>query len=74
MELKQIEQVALKLSVAQRSMLAQKLLFSLDDLSESEIHEEWLIEASNRGKQLDSGRVQPVSADVVRAKAKTLLL
>jgi hypothetical protein len=73
MELRQIEKEALQLSSAQRAMLAQKLLLSLDELSENEIHEEWLKEASNRAEQLDLGRVESVPADVVRAKAKSLL-
>jgi hypothetical protein len=73
MELKQIEQEALQLSAAQRAMLAQKLLLSLDELSEDEIHEEWVKEASNRANQLDSGLVKPVPANVVRDKAKSLL-
>lgn len=73
MELKQIEQEALQLSAAQRATLAQKLLLSLGDLSEEEIQAEWITEAGNRADQLDSGHVKPISADVVRAKAKSLL-
>ena len=73
MELKQIEQEALKLSVAQRATLAQKLLLSLGELSEDEIHQEWIKTASIRANELDSGHVKPVPADMVRAKAKSLL-
>lgn len=73
MELKQIEQEALRLSTDQRAMLAQKLLLSLEELSENEIQEEWLKEARTRAEQLDSGQVKPIPADVVRAKAKSLL-
>jgi hypothetical protein len=73
MELKQIEQEALRLSTDQRAMLAQKLLLSLEELSENEIQEQWLIEARTRAEQLDSGQVKPIAADVVRAKAKSLL-
>ncbi len=73
MELKQIEQEALQLSAAQRATLAQKLLLSLGDLSEEEIQAEWITEAGNRADQLDFGHVKPISADVVRAKAKSLL-
>lgn len=73
MDPSKIEQEALQLTANQRATLAQKLLLSLGELSEDEIHEQWLDEASNRAQQLDSGRVKPVPADVVRAKTKSLL-
>lgn len=73
MDLKQLEHEALQLSVAQRAMLAQTLLLSLGELSEEEIHQEWIKTASYRADQLDSGQVKPIPADVVRAKAKSLL-
>lgn len=73
MNLKQIEAEALHLSQDERAELAQKLLLSLDAPSENEIASDWLIEAHRRAKDLDEGIVQPISAEVVRRKARDLL-
>lgn len=51
MSLEQIEDKALQLSEGDRAKLAQKLLLSLDVLSESEIADDWLIEAQRRAKE-----------------------
>ena len=68
-----IEQEALRLPPDDRAKLAQKLLLSLDSLSEEESGQSWLIEADLRARELDRGDVQPISADEVRRKARTLL-
>ena len=73
MKLKQIEDEVLQLSEDERAELAQKLLLSLDEPSESEIAEDWLLEAQRRARELDEGIVQPVPADEVRRKAQALL-
>ena len=73
MSFKQIENTALQLSEGERAKLAQKLLLSLDVLSESDIAEDWLIEAQRRARKLDAGIVQPISAEEVRRKALALL-
>ena len=73
MSLEQIEDEALQLSEGDRAKLAQKLLLSLDVLSESEIEYDWLIEAQRRARELDAGTVQPISAEEVRRKALALL-
>ncbi|MDZ7343717.1 MAG: addiction module protein [candidate division KSB1 bacterium] len=73
MSLEQIEDKALQLPEADRAKLAQKLLLSLDALSETEIAEDWLIEAQRRARELDAGIVQPISAEEVRRKAQALL-
>jgi len=72
MNFEEIEVKALQLSEEERAKLAQKLL-SLEALSESEISEEWLTEAQRRARELDAGTVQPISAEEVRSKARTLL-
>lgn len=51
MSFEQIEDTALQLSEGERAKLAQKLLLSLDILSESEIAEDWLIEADRRARE-----------------------
>ena len=68
-----IEHEALGLPPDDRAKLAQKLLLSLDVLSEDESGQTWLIEADRRARELDRGDVQPISADEVRRKAKDLL-
>jgi putative addiction module component (TIGR02574 family) len=73
MDSKAIEQEALGLPPGDRAKLAQKLLLSLDALSEDESEQGWLIEADRRARELDRGDVQPVSADDVRKKARALL-
>lgn len=73
MNSKAIEENALRLSPQQRAHLAQTLLLSLDTLSESEIEEAWTDEAVERAKELDEGKVQPISAKEVEQKAKKIL-
>jgi putative addiction module component (TIGR02574 family) len=73
MKLKQIEDEVLRMTEEERAELAQKLLLSLDAPSESEIAEDWLVEAQRRARDLDEGIVQPVPADEVRRKAQALL-
>jgi putative addiction module component (TIGR02574 family) len=73
MNLQEIEREALHLPEDERAELAQSLLLSLDSPSEQEISEDWLVEAGRRAREIDDGLVQPVSAEDVRRKAKSLL-
>ena len=73
MNLQEIEREALHLSEAERAELAQRLLLSLDSPTEQEISEAWLVEAGRRGRDLDERLVEPVPAEEVRWKAKSLL-
>lgn len=73
MDLKQIEAEALHLSEEERAELAQRLLLSLDAPSEAEISEDWLLEAKRRARELDDGTVEPIPAEEVRRKARSLL-
>ena len=68
-----VEHEALRLPPADRAKLAQKLLLSLDDLSEKELEQAWLIEADRRARELDRGDVQPIPAEEVRQRARALL-
>lgn len=56
-----------------RAAPAQRLLLSLDDMSEHELNEAWLLEAERRAKQLERGEVEPIPADEVRRRAQALL-
>ena len=73
MNLKQIEDEALRLSEEERAELAQKLLLSLDVPTVEEIEQDWLVEAHRRAREIDEGIVQPIPAEEVRKKARALL-
>ena len=73
MDPKTVEHEALRLPPEDRAELAQKLLLSLDALSEEESGQAWLAEAGRRARELDRGDVQAISADEVRRKARALL-
>ena len=73
MDPQMIENEALLLAPEDRAKLAQKLLLSLETLTEEESEQTWLIEADRRARELDSGDVQPISSEEVRRKARALL-
>jgi putative addiction module component (TIGR02574 family) len=73
MDFKTIEDDALHLQPEDRAKLAQRLLLSLDLLSDTEIEESWLVEAQRRAREIDRGEVQPVPAEEVMRKARALL-
>lgn len=68
-----VEHEALRLPPEARAQLAQKLLLSLDTLSEEEFEQAWLHEADRRARALDRGEAQPIPAEEVRQKARALL-
>ena len=68
-----IEHEPLGLPPEDRAKLAQKLLLSLDSLSEDESDQVWLVEGDRRARELDRGDVQPIAAEEVRKKARNLL-
>ena len=68
-----LEEMVLHLPLQQRAELAHKLLLSLEDQNEGEIAEAWRVEALRRAAEIDSGLADTVSAEEVRAAARTLL-
>ena len=72
MTLKALEANALKLAPKARARLAERLLESLEDLSEEENARLWTEEARRRDRQWDASRGQArSSAEVLRdARAK----
>ena len=56
MTIREIEAAALNLELSERATLAQKLLRSLDELSEDEIERLWADEALRRDEELDAGK------------------
>lgn len=73
MNVQTIEYEALHLPIEYRARLAEKLLSSLDALSESEIEKLWLVEAQHRADEIDSGKVQLISADEVERRIQDVL-
>lgn len=64
---------AMSLDVRDRAVLAEKLLASLDELTESEADRLWAEESQRRLDQYRAGEAQAVSADTVHAKVNKLL-
>lgn len=65
MTTEQVETEALKLTPKARAELAEKLLKSLEDLSEEEIQRLWADEALRRDAEVDSGSASMRDADDV---------
>ncbi len=54
---------ALKLPVRERVRLAQQLVSTVDDQSETDVEELWFSEAERRLEELRSGKVEGIDAD-----------
>ena len=70
MSIEQIESEALKLNPKARAELAEKLLKSLEELSEEEIERLWAEEAIRRDAELDSGTATMRDAEDVFRDAR----
>ena len=67
---KQVENEALKLKPEARAELAEKLLASLEDLSDEDIEQLWAEEAVRRDAELDSGTASMRDAEDVFKDAR----
>lgn len=74
MKSKKVEQVALELPAKERAALAERLLESLDELSEQEAAELWRQEAARRAAQLDSGELETIPHAEVEQSLDKLFL
>jgi len=70
MTTEQVESEALKLEPKARAELAEKLLRSLEDLSDEEIERLWVKEAIRRDAELDSGSASMRDAEDVFRDAR----
>jgi len=70
MRTEQLENEALKLSPEARAELAEKLLRSLEDLSDEDIQRLWAEEAVRRDAELDSGTASMRDAEDVFREAR----
>ncbi len=63
---------AMSLGTRDRATLAEKLLASLEELSEEEAERLWAEEAQRRLDEYRAGRAQAISVDAVHAKVDKL--
>jgi hypothetical protein len=70
MTTEQVENEALKLKPEARAELAEKLLRSLEDLSDEDIQRLWAEEAVRRDAELDSGKASMRDAEDVFRDAR----
>lgn len=70
MTLPELEKAALELDHRSRARLAERLLESLDALSEGEIEALWLEEAESRAAAWDAGEIQGIPAQEVLRSAR----
>ena len=73
MTVKQIEKALLKLDLRSRAQLAEKLLHSLDNLSQAENERLWAEEALRRYQEMKSGKIKGKLAAQVMKGARTQL-
>ena len=74
MTTEQVENEALKLKPQARAELAEKLLRSLEDLSDEDLERLWAEEAVRRDAELDSGRASMRDAEDVFRDARARVL
>jgi putative addiction module component (TIGR02574 family) len=72
MTLTAIEQSAMGLPMMERAHLVHLLLDSLDTPSGSDIQEIWLHEARRRANDIDAGKVNLVSSELLEQQVQTL--
>ena len=70
MTTEQVENEALKLKPEARAELAEKLLRSLEDLSDEDIERLWAEEAVRRDAEVDSGKASMRNAEDVLRDAR----
>ena len=70
MNARAIEKEALELPVEKRAKLAQRLLESLEDLSEAEAEKLWLQEAARRAVEIDAGKVSLVKSEELERRVR----
>lgn len=69
----QLESEVLSLPVQERAALVQRLLLSLEEISEREFDRLWGDESVRRAAEFDAGKAQAIPGDEVAKKARLLL-
>lgn len=73
MNSRSLEKEALELPIGRRAKLAQRLLESLDELSEAEASKLWLAEAVRRADEIDAGNVSLVTSEELELRVRARL-
>ena len=73
MNARMIEKEALGLPVEKRAKLAERLLESLDELSEAVIEKLWLSEAARRDAEIDEGKARLVTSEELERRVRARL-
>ena len=73
MDTTDIENAILHLPLQERAYLAKKLLDSVDQPSESEVQQMWLLEAKRRADEIDHGVVELVSGSELETQVQALM-
>ncbi len=73
MNLEQLEAEIRKLNLKERAALAERIVQSLDELSESEIEALWVEEAERRLDELEQGLATEIPAEEVLRRARTAI-
>jgi putative addiction module component (TIGR02574 family) len=73
MGIHEIEAEIRKLSIAERAVLAKRIVESLDELSASEIEALWAEEAERRLDELEHGLVTEIPAEEVLRRARVAI-
>lgn len=68
-KLEEIEEEALELELDERAALAEKLLRSLEGISEAENERLWLAEAERRQREIEGGHVKALPGEEVLRRA-----
>ena len=71
--LEQITEEALRLSVASRAQLAERMMESLGGTEENEFEQLWLAEAERRREEVVSGRVKTIPGEEVLTEIRQML-
>lgn len=72
MTLAQLEPEIFALPVQERASLVQRLLLSLEDISESEFESLWANESAQRTAQFDLGNTKSISGEEVAKKVRLI--
>lgn len=68
-----IAEMALALSSDARALLADRLVESLDPLTDEDVRQSWAIEAQRRLQELRSGAVEAISHAEALARVRSLV-
>ena len=71
--LEQLAEEAMRLPVASRALLANKIVESLDFFEADEIQKAWAEESVRRRDDVRSGKVEPIPGEQVLAEVRRLV-